>query len=323
MKVGVVVITYNNENHIEDTIKSLQIQDLTDWICVWVDNGSTDHTFEIGKRFIANDVRFKALRKANEGPGPGRNFGFSNLPDDVEFVHFLDGDDILYKNYLSRMSYYLERHPEVGLVACQFDEIDNDGNFIGKGHRSRFAPSKWGIPRDIPTSIFPTPFVAFFASTAQGPFGLYRRSVYIQTGGYELESQEDTDMFCKMALLAEVHYLPDYLYVKRRTMSNLANDSKYRATHSKFRKKWDMYHSEDPKINKLIEKSLKYYYLKHKPLRDFKVSAKAFRIFIRDRNIHSFKWSMQCLWAGVSDLIFRKSYRHAMQNRKESFKRRR
>lgn len=319
MKIGVVVITFNNENHVEDTIKSLQNQSSKDWTCVVVDNGSTDQTYDNIERLIQNDNRFVAFKKSNDGPGAGRNFGFAKLEDTVEFIHFLDGDDMLDKNYLTRMSFYLDRHPEVGLVACQFDEIDNDGNFLGKGHRSRFAPSKWGLPQDIPASIFHTPFVSFFSETGQGPFGLYRRSLYIKTGGYELQSHEDTDMFCKMALLAEVHYVPEYLYLKRFTTHNLAHDLKYRSTHNLFRKKWDNYRSEDSEINHLIEESLKYYYVKHKPFRDFKVSIKAFLISVGKLDIKSFNWSLRCFWAGITDILFRKSYRKVMRNRKEDY----
>ncbi len=318
MSVGVVIITYNNEDHIGLAIQSLRDQTREDWTAVLIDNGSTDTTFEVMQRLVEGDARFIAFKKLNEGPAAGRNLGFSKLSDTHEFLHFLDGDDALHPAFLEKMTGYLITHPKVGMVACQFDEIDKDGSYIGKGHRSRFAPTKLGLPHDIPKSIHATPFVAFFSSTAQGPFCVYRRSVYLKTNGFELASQEDTDMYCKMALLAEVHYIPDYFYIKRRHPGNLAHNKKYKATHRVFRNKWDTYQSSDPKVNRLIQESLKYYYTRHKPLRDLKVSAKAFRIFIRKADLHSLRWSMECLGAGLSDLVLQKSYRRVMNARKKA-----
>lgn len=315
--IGVVIITYNNEKHLQDTFQSVVNQEYTDWTCAMIDNGSTDSTFELMQRLAASDERFSASKKSNEGPTAGRNLGFSKLPENIEYVHFLDGDDTLHPAYLSTMVKYLDLHPEVGLVACQFEEIDNDGNYLGKGHRSRFAPSSiFGFPRDLPLKTVKTPFFAFFASTGVGPFGTYRRSVFVKTNGYELKSQEDTDMFCKMSLLAEVHYLPEYLYRKRRTLNNLAHAPAYRSTHALFRNKWDYYQSDDPAVNDLIDKSIRYYYVRHVPLRNFKVSMKAFKQFTRNKKLHTLSWSIRCFKNGVAELLFKKSYKRIVNKRK-------
>lgn len=318
MRVGIVIITYNNENHIEDAFNSVVNQSYSDWTCVMIDNGSTDSTFEIMQRLAEGDERFSAFKKLNEGPAAGRNLGYSKFPEEVEYLHFLDGDDLIKPSYLATMVDYLDSHPSVGLVACQFDEINNDGDFIGKGHRSRFAPNKWGLPQDIPLQVRPTPFVSFFASTGVGPFGVYRNSVFKLTNGYNLKSQEDTDMFCKMSLLAEVHYLPEFLYVKRRTGSNLAHKKSYTATHRVFRHKWDMYEGKSPEEQKMIEQSIRYYYGRHVPLRDLKVGSKAFRNFLKSGELHSLKWSIQCFSNGFVDFFFRRNFKKVMRERNAS-----
>ena len=316
MRVGIVVITYNNEGHIQDAIDSVVNQQYQDWVCILVDNGSTDGTFSIMENHCRIDSRFTAFKKSNEGPAAGRNHGFSKLSDEIEYIHFLDGDDYIKPEYITTMVNYLDNHPNVGLVACQFDKIDNEGNFISRGHRSRFAPSTLGFPRDLPLNVVETPFVSFFSSTGVGPFGVYRKSVFVQTNGYELESQEDTDIFCKMSLLAEVHYLPEYLYVKRITGSNLAYQDSYQATHIKFREKWDYFKGENQKENKLIEDSLYYYYVKHVPLRNFKIASKAFKEFLDTFGFKSLKWSLVCLGNGFKEILFKKDYRDVMKKRK-------
>lgn len=317
MKAGIVIITYNNENHVVEAIDSVIGQTLTDWVCVMIDNGSTDSTFEIIEKKIEGDNRFSAFKKSNEGPAAGRNLGFSKLPEDVDYLHFLDGDDLLKPTFMEKLTSYLDNNTQVGLAACQFDEMDFDGNDCGKGHRSRYAPSSLGLPHDIPLSTYNTPFVSFFSSTGIGPYGVYRRSVFVRTDGYTLKSQEDTDMFCKMSLLAEVHYLPVYLYKKRRHQSNLAHNKNYISTHHVFRSKWDLYQSGNPVIQKLVEDSVKYYYVRHKPMRDFKVAKKAFGKALRKKEFHWFKWSLRCFKSGVQEVLFRKSYREIMAKRKQ------
>lgn len=319
MRVGIVIITYNNEGHIQDAIDSIVNQEYQDWVCVLVDNGSTDATFSIMEAHCRLDSRFSAFKKSNEGPATGRNHGFSELPDDIEYIHFLDGDDYIKPEYITTMVNYLDNHPKVGLVACQFDKIDNEGNFVGRGHRSRFAPSKLGFPHDLPLSVVETPFVSFFSSTGVGPFGVYRRAIFVQTNGYELESQEDTDLFCKMSLLSEVHYLPEYLYVKRYTGKNLAYQDSYQATHRKFREKWDFYKGKSQKQNRLIEDSIHYYYVKHVPLRNFKVASKAFKEFLDTFEFQSLKWSLVCLGNGFKEILFKKDYKDVMKKRKTFF----
>jgi glycosyltransferase involved in cell wall biosynthesis len=315
MKVGIVIITYNNKNHIAHTIASVREQLLEDWVAVVVDNGSTDGTFARIGELIEGDSRFTAYRKTNEGPAAGRNLGYSKLPTQVEFLHFLDGDDVLKNNFLLELTKYLRAHPEVGMVACQFDEIDEKGKYLGKGHRSRYAPNAFGIPHDIPLRIRNTPFVSFFSSTGIGPYVVYRKSVFARTNGFELKSQEDTDMYCKMSLLAEVHYLPEYLYKKRRHPNNLAHKKSYTSTHQAFRNKWDFYQSDDAAINRLIEDSLKYYYTRHTPLRDFKVSAKSLKKALLKMDLEAFKWSLTCLNSGMTDVFFQKSYKSVMKKR--------
>ncbi len=317
MKAGIVIISYNNEHHIIEAINSIKNQTFKDWVCVMVDNGSTDNTYEVIQKHIAGDDRFSSRKKSNEGPAAGRNVGYSMLPDEIEYIHFLDGDDVLKPTYLDKLIGYLDEHPEVGLAACQFDEIDFDSKDCGKGHRSRFAPNKWGWPHDLPLSTYHTPFVSFFSSTAVGPFGVYRKSVFEKTKGYELKSQEDTDMFCKMSLLAEVHYLPEYLYKKRRHANNLAHKKSYRKTHQVFRDKWDLYQSDDPATNEKIIEALKYYYLRHKPLRDFKVSLRALKKFFRRFDFHDLKWSFQLMGDGFSEIFLHKTYNRVLARRKE------
>lgn len=316
MKAAVVIITYNNQEDVVNTIESVRNQSFKDWKCVTIDNGSTDDTFKVIKELVGDDSRFTSYLKSNEGPSAGRNLGFTKIDEDIEYVHFLDGDDMIDPEFLSKMVTYLDAHPEVGLLGCQYDIINEDGDFVTKGHRSRFGVGFLGFPKKLSDNVNYTPFESLFASTGQGAFSVFRTRVFRQTQGYEKTfwAHEDSDIFCQMALLSEVHYIPDHLYQVRVRSNSLSKSVVKRP--GLFREKWDLYQSGNPDENALIERSLKYYYTRHKPLRDFKVGLKALKQFFTKLDGHSFSWAMECFGAGFVDLFLQRTYKTKLQERK-------
>lgn len=312
---ALIIGTYNNAAHVAATIESVRMQVHTGWTCLIVDNGSTDDTVVRSLALIAGDSRFRLIRKANEGPSAGRNQGMREIDDGIAFVHFLDGDDVLHPHFLLQLAGYLRQRPEVGLVGCQFDVIDAQGASLGPGQRSRYAPARWGWPRALRDEDAHTPFETFFAATGQGPFALFRASVWRRTTGYEVEfwSHEDSDIFCQMAMLAPVHYLPARLYLKRVHGHNLTASP--RADYSKFRNKWDRLRLSDPKQDQRLERALRYYYGRHAPLRHFKIAAKAAREFAQGQGWASLRWSLQCLGNGCADLLLRRTLRAKLAQR--------
>jgi len=315
MKAVIVIGTYNDEYFIEKTIHSVQTQKYTNWECILVDNGSTDNTHSVVQGLIKNDARFKSFKKANEGPASGRNFAIKKIDDSFKYVHFLDGDDFLDESFLEIMISYMEAHPNIGLLGCQFDVVDTKSNFVQKGYRSRYAPNKNGFPVALKPKQHYTPFETFFSATGQGPFALFKTEILKRTSGYEEDfwSHEDSDIFCQMALLADVHYLPNYLYKKRVHGNNLTFSPK--ASYSKFRNKWDFYISDDEEINLKIEKALRYYYGWHAPLRSIKVGKKAMKEFFKNKELFSFKKSLTLFKNGFIDLVFKSTLNKRLKDR--------
>lgn len=314
--VGIVIITYNNVNHVSDAITSVKGQTFHNWVCWIVDNGSSDETASVVEDAINNDSRFQFVKKENEGPSAGRNHGYALLPEDLQYIHFLDGDDRLKPFFLEKMVDYLEAHPAVGLLGCQFDVIDENGNILGPGFRSRIAPNSFGLPRSLTDFEPNTPFETFFSATGQGPFALFRNSVFKLTTGYEQDfwSHEDSDIFCQMCLEAEVHYMPDRLYEKRTHGNNLTFSPK--ADYKKFRDKWDYFVSDRTEVNIKIECAIKYYYGIHAPIRHFKVGLKAAGEFIKQREKHRFEWMLKLFKDGLRELLLSKTLKNRLAHRR-------
>jgi glycosyltransferase involved in cell wall biosynthesis len=177
--VSIIVPCYNAANFLCVTIESVLHQELSDWELILVDDGSRDATWEIMSHYIRTDARITGFRKSNEGTTMARNLGFAKVNSSSRYIFFLDHDDKLELNALAQMSAYLDVHLDVGLLVCGFQEMNSDGSKLGTGKKSRWAPGML-FPRELRNDEVETPFVTFFCGTGQGPFAVYRRSVYIQ-----------------------------------------------------------------------------------------------------------------------------------------------
>jgi hypothetical protein len=200
---------------------------------------------------------------------------------------------------------YRDTHAEVGLLACQYEDISEHGVRLGSGHRSRWRPGLF-VPHEMRDDEIETPFVSFFCATGQGPFAMYRRSVYELTEGWTTAfwPHEDTDMFCQMALLARVHFLPTAYYLKRSHAAQGMNDApRVQRAYAAFRQKWDQRKPRDAGQARLLNRARRYYYSTHRPFRDLKVAARALGEVAQQGRLRQLKWALQCVASALYGMV--------------------
>ena len=90
-KVSVVVPVYNVEQYLEEALRSLVRQTLHDIEIVVVNDGSTDGSLEIIRRFMENDSRIVLIDKENGGYGKAMNVGLDRAAG--EYIGILEPDD--------------------------------------------------------------------------------------------------------------------------------------------------------------------------------------------------------------------------------------
>ncbi len=96
--VTIIIPVYNGERFLRPLLESVKAQTFSDWVCVCVDDGSTDGSRPILNEFVADDTRFVVIIQKNAGCGAARNTAISQSQSD--FVMFADQDDILHPRCL-------------------------------------------------------------------------------------------------------------------------------------------------------------------------------------------------------------------------------
>jgi glycosyltransferase involved in cell wall biosynthesis len=109
-----------------DAVRSVLQQSFPDWELIIVDDGSTDNTPEIVAQF--DDPRIHYVYQANKRLPGARNTGIRAARGNL--IAFLDSDDLFLPDKLAVQVEYLQAHPEIGLVAGGFIEVDRNLNVL-------------------------------------------------------------------------------------------------------------------------------------------------------------------------------------------------
>ena len=112
--VSVVMPTYNDEKYLPAAIDDILAQSYSNFELIIVDDGSTDNTAAILKRYAKRDSRIRLFKKENGGTGSAVNFGFKHARG--EFGTWVSSDDNKTKDCLERMVEALKRNRDVEYV---------------------------------------------------------------------------------------------------------------------------------------------------------------------------------------------------------------
>lgn len=122
--ITILVSFYNVEKFIKHCIQNIKEQTNPDFLCILVDDGSTDKSADIAFKEIENDKRFSIIQhKTNKGLGAGRVTGIENAK--TEYIAFMDPDDELDKNSVEKMLYYIKKQKEDLYVFDYFEKRDS------------------------------------------------------------------------------------------------------------------------------------------------------------------------------------------------------
>ena len=92
--ISIIIPVYNTEKYLHRCIDSILQERRVGIELILIDDGSTDESFSICKKYQEKDNRIIILKKRNEGQGIARNLGISI--SNAKYLYFIDSDDYLY-----------------------------------------------------------------------------------------------------------------------------------------------------------------------------------------------------------------------------------
>ena len=93
VKVSVIMPIYNVAPYLEEAFDSILNQSLKDIEVIAVNDGSTDNSEEIIKKYQQKDARIISFSQKNQGQSVARNLALQHATG--EYIYMMDSDDVL------------------------------------------------------------------------------------------------------------------------------------------------------------------------------------------------------------------------------------
>lgn len=123
--VSVIIPCYNAAPYIEETINSVLDQSYEHVEIIVVNDGSTDNSLELIKKYTIN-AKLICIDKKNGGVSSARNEGLKRACG--KYIALLDADDVWLKDNLERKIEKLETNADMWFVYSDMIEFHEDGS---------------------------------------------------------------------------------------------------------------------------------------------------------------------------------------------------
>lgn len=100
MKLSIIIPVYNSEKYIKRCLDSILNQSFSDFEVICLNDGSTDKSLDILKKYEKKDKRIRVFSHDNQGIARTRNKGIKLAKG--EYVMFIDNDDYIDFDYLEK-----------------------------------------------------------------------------------------------------------------------------------------------------------------------------------------------------------------------------
>ena len=118
--LSVIVPCYNVEQYVQKCVESLINITLEEVEFIFVDDGSSDQTYNILLSY--KDARLRVYKKQNGGPSSARNYGLEKAKGD--FIMFVDGDDYIFSDNIEKIIQELDSSKE--LICFKYTRKDKN-----------------------------------------------------------------------------------------------------------------------------------------------------------------------------------------------------
>jgi hypothetical protein len=196
--ISVCMPVYNAKRYLEEAIESILGQTFGDFEFLIIDDGSTDRSLAILKRYAAQDARIRL----SSGPNAGYVVRLNEMLHQArgDLIARMDADDVALPDRFARQVDFLRSHSEVDVVGGALELINSKGYLLDvyydpQGHEE--------IEERCLTGACPI----------NHPSVMMRRKAVLAVGGYgvEMMPSEDLDLWLRMGERGRLANLPEVI----------------------------------------------------------------------------------------------------------------
>jgi glycosyltransferase involved in cell wall biosynthesis len=197
--VSILIPSFNAEAWIADAIKSALGQSWKRSEVIVVDDGSTDQTLAVARRFASANVN--VVRQKNQGAAAARNHAFTLCQG--EYIQWLDADDLLSPDKIAQQMEVAqqEKNPR-SLLSCGW------GYFAYRANRAKFSPTSLWCDLSPVEWLLRKMFENLHMQTATW---LVSRELTEAAGPWDtrLSNDGDGEYFCRVILASDrIRFVP-------------------------------------------------------------------------------------------------------------------
>ncbi len=194
-RVSIIIPVYNGANYVREAIDSALAQTSDDLEVIVVNDGSRDDgaTAEIARSY---GDRIRYVEKENGGVSSALNRGIEEMRS--QWFCWLSHDDRYLPEKVATQLAFLDRNPEVRIVGCDFQMIDEHGHVTGEFHE-HLRLARTG--HDVMTSWI------------YGCGLMIQRDLLIEAGLFNDSNRttQDLEMWLRLIERHPIHLLPEVL----------------------------------------------------------------------------------------------------------------
>jgi len=212
-KVSIIVPVYNVEQYLVVAMDSLVNQTLKDIEIVCINDGSTDSSLSILRRYAENDDRIVLIDKENGGYGIGMNLGIDTATG--EYIGILEPDDYVPLNMFEEL-YEIAHNNDLDFVKADFYRFASKEDGTEEKTYVNLSPNNEDY--NVVFNPSKTPLSAKFVMNTWS--GIYRRSFlneyHIRHNTTPGASYQDNGFWIQTFMFAERAMIVDKPYYMNR-----------------------------------------------------------------------------------------------------------
>ena len=207
--ISIVMSVYNGEKFLNMAVNSILKQTFKNFEFIIINDGSTDKTAQILKQIRNQDKRVTIIEQENKGLIHSLNT--ASLLASGKYIARMDCDDICSPLRLAKQLFFLEKHPDIGILGAQAVSINENGRQQHKIY--------------IPCTSKAIEWSLHFTNPIIHSVVLMRSEVIRALDYYNYKAchAEDYDLWVRALKITKIANLPDILIQKRFWPGNICS----------------------------------------------------------------------------------------------------